>query len=232
MLALIPVRGGSKGLPGKNLMPLGGISLLERTIRCAREAQRVDRVVVTTDDEALAQAALAAGAEVPFIRPAELASDDARSIDVYLHACDELFPVDAVHAAAFVALQVTTPLREPADIDGAIDLFHATDATSVIGCCEAPCPIAWYHELDQHGRMHQLLTETTIQANRQEHPQHVVPNGALYVLRYQHLAANGTFYGPSTRSWLMDRERSVDIDEPIDLAIAEALLRKREEYVP
>ena len=128
VLALVPARGGSKGLPGKNIRPAAGRPLLDYTVAAARSSACIDRVVLSSDDEAIMRVARASGCEVPFRRPAALATDEATSIDVVLHALDQLPPHDLV-----VLLQPTSPLRTAADIDGACRLLLQHDAPWIYG---------------------------------------------------------------------------------------------------
>ena len=227
MLALIPARGGSKGLPGKNLRLLGGRPLIAHSITAALDAATITRVVVSTDSPDIAAAALAAGAEVPFLRAAELATDTASSLDVCLHAADLLSTPDAP-VDALVLLQPTSPLRSPADIDAAVALFRARAAHAVISVTEDPHPIAWTRVLAPDGR---LLPHPAFAAvppgRRQDHPPTFHPNGALYVIAVPFLRAHRRLDSERTFGFPMPPERSVDIDTALDLAFAEALLAAR-----
>lgn len=224
MLALIPARGGSKGLVGKNLRPLGGRPLIAHTIRAALEARAITRVVVSTDAPEIAAAARRAGAEVPFMRPAALATDTASSLDVCLDACDALAtperPIDAL-----ALLQPTSPLRTAADIDAAVALFVARRANAVIAVTPDPHPIAWTRVLGPDGLLapHPAFAGVP-SGRRQDHPPTFHPNGAIYVISVPFLRAHRALESDRTYGYPMPPERSVDIDTALDLAVAEALL--------
>ncbi len=224
MLAIIPARGGSKGLAGKNIRPLRGRPLLAHTVAAALNARLVDRVVVSTDDRAIADAALAAGAEVPFLRSPHLAGDDARAADVYLDCCDRLETAGAPRIAAFVALQPTSPLRTAKDIDAACALFRSQDADAVVSVCPVEHPPEWLRAIGPDGVLRPLFGGPECNANRQAVRQAYLPNGAIFVLRRDFLAESGTYYSERTYPYVMPRSRSVDIDTIEDFELAEWLL--------
>jgi N-acetylneuraminate synthase/N,N'-diacetyllegionaminate synthase len=220
LLFLIPARGGSKGFPGKNLATLAGIPLVGRAVRAARivaDELPGARVVCSTDDDAIAAAARASGAETPFVRPAALATDGARTLDVVRHAVDALDePFEAV-----VLLQPTSPLTEPDDIRGALKLFRETRAP-VISVCSAEHPVEWYHRLDRDGRLVPVLQAAEVD-QRQKGVPSFRPNGAVYVASLEQVR-NGGFLTAETRGFIMPIERSADVDVPADLSAAAAML--------
>jgi CMP-N-acetylneuraminic acid synthetase len=226
ILGLIPARGGSKGVPNKNLAPLCGRPLLAYTADAARESARLTRTIVSTDDEALAAAARALGLEVPFMRPQELAADDTPMLPVMLHATTAVsragFAVDAV-----VLLQPTSPLRRGEHIDAAVDLLARTGADSVVSVVEVPHhfnPVSLLTLLD--GRLQPFLPGPTV-SRRQDKPRVLARNGpAVLAVRTAVLAA-GTLYGDDCRPIVMSAEDSIDIDTPWDLSMAELLLQRR-----
>lgn len=225
VLLLIPARGGSKGLPGKNLKPVGGIPLVGRSARLANQVARHygagSRVFCSTDDPAVAVAAREWGAETPFLRPAELASDSARSMDVVFHVLDRL----GENFDAVVLLQPTSPLTEFDDILGALRLF-ADSGVSVISVCPDGHPPAWSYLRDEQGRIRPFRDRGLVH-QRQQAEATVHPNGAIYVATPVWLRANNGFVGEGTRGFLMPPERSVDIDTAADLIQAEAFLAAR-----
>jgi CMP-N-acetylneuraminic acid synthetase len=221
MLALIPARGGSKGLPGKNIRPLAGLPLIAWTIRAAQGARSIDRIVVTTDDPAIAAVAQAHGAEVPCLRPAELAGDDSPAWAAYLHMAEELERRGAAPIAAFAVLQPTSPLRTAADIDAAVELFHARRAQAVISVTATPHPASWLRRIDADGVLRPFLDGPLANANRQQCPPTFLPNGAVFVLDRAFLAAQRSYYGDRTFAYEMPASRSVDIDTAEDFAWAE-----------
>lgn len=219
VLAVIPARGGSKGLPGKNIRPLAGKPLIAWTIEAARGARWVDRVIVSSDDEAILAVARAWGADTPFVRPAELAADDTPGIAVVFHALDALPGYDWV-----VLLQPTSPLRTAADIDRAIERCWADDAPACVSVTEAPCTPGWLFHLDDNHRLRGYLPEAQRPKRRQDSPELFTLNGAVYVARSAWFRQTGGFLTEETRAWPMPPERSVDIDTLLDFRLAELLL--------
>jgi N-acylneuraminate cytidylyltransferase/CMP-N,N'-diacetyllegionaminic acid synthase len=225
IVAVIPARGGSKALPGKNVRPLGGRPLITWTIDAARGCPAVDRIVVSTDDEVIAAAARAAGASVPFLRPAELATDTARSIDVVLHALDRL-AADGEPFDVVVLLQPTSPLRTAADVGAALDLLFGRKAQAVVSVCETEHHPWWSNTLPPDGSLAWFLRPEVLNANRQQLPVFYRLNGAVYAGRCDYVRAQGGFFGPDTLAYKMPRERSVDIDTLLDFKLAELLLQE------
>jgi len=224
-LAVIPARGGSKGVPGKNLRLLGGRPLLAYTADAALNARRLARTVLSTDDPAIAAAGRALGLDVPFTRPAALAADDAPMLPVLIHA------VDVLHRGGFTAdtvvlLQPTSPLRTAAHVDAALDLLESTGADSVVSVVEVPhqfSPVS-VMALDG-GRLRPYLPGPVV-TRRQDKPRVFARNGpAVLAVRVATLKA-GSLYGDDCRPLLMDAAASLDIDVPADFDYAEFLLSR------
>lgn len=221
VLALITARGGSKGLPGKNLRPVGGRPLLDFSIAAARAARCVDRVVLSTDDEAIAEAGRRAGCEVPFRRPAELASDSATSMDVVLHALDQLPEHDIV-----VLLQPTSPARSAADIDNALERLVQAGAPACVSVNVAEPSPYWMYRLDAQARLEPLLTAPLQVSRRQDLPAVYVLNGAVYAARTPWLRRSRRFVTRETVAHVMPPERSIDIDTLDDFETFERLVAR------
>lgn len=223
-LFLIPARGGSKGLPGKNLALVGGVPLVGRAVRVGRQVARGlpgSRVVCSTDDPAIANAAREWGADVPFVRPNSLASDGARSLDVVRHALEALGEdFDAV-----VLLQPTSPLTEREDVLGSLHLFQMTGEPVVSVCC-AEHPVEWYKRMDRAGRLAPVLPNFSADL-RQKVERACRPNGAVFVASPAQVSGKG-FWTAETRGYVMPVERSVDVDTVADLGVARALLTARQ----
>ncbi len=219
VLALVTARGGSAGLPRKNLREVGGRSLVARAVQAGQRAETVDRVVLSSDDPEIIQAALLAGCDVPFVRPAALAGDEARSIDVVRHALQAL----PERYDLLVLLQPTSPLRAPEDVDGAVELCVRRGAPACVSVCAADKPPFWMHGLDERLRLRPILPEYRQASRRQDLPQAYAVNGAVYVARTDWIMVLDSFIGPDTLGYVMPRERSIDIDDELDLAIAEML---------
>lgn len=220
--AVICARGGSKGLPGKNVRPLGGRPMIAWSVKAARESALIDRILVSTDDPEIAQAARDAGADVPFLRPAELATDTANLVDAIIHALD----VSADRSDYVVLLQATSPLRIAADIDGCLRLCHERDAQAAATVCEPDKSPYWMFHLDDDGTCRLVIPRDEIGTARQDLPQVWAPNGAVYVARADWLRRERTFWRQGvTLGYVMPRERSVDIDTLLDFRMAEILMQ-------
>jgi N-acylneuraminate cytidylyltransferase len=221
VLGLIPARGGSKGITRKNVRSLGGKPLIAWTIDEAKKSQYIDRLVVSTDDEEISQVARSYGADVPFVRPQELATDEARGIDVVLHACGELPTYDTV-----VLLQPTSPFRVVEDIDKAIEEWFGSGKT-VVSVAEVSKSPYWMYELDANSNMHAVLQSGTRSANRQDLPRVYALNGAVYVAACRALDSTAGFIGSAARAFVMPYERSLDLDTELDWRVAECLVSVR-----
>jgi N-acylneuraminate cytidylyltransferase len=222
VLAVIPARGGSKGLPRKNILPLRGRPLIEWTIGAASRSGFIDRAVVSTDDPEIAALARACGGDVPFMRPAELASDEATTPEVVRHALDNLPGYDIV-----VVLQPTNPLRTARDIDDALDYMHGRGAPGVVSVTEPSKSPYWSFTLDERGRMTPLLGEENSRKRRQDLPPAFTLNGVIYALMTERFLSHGLLVDRSTIAYRMPVERSIDIDSEHDLQFAEFMLEKQ-----
>lgn len=210
VLGIVPARAGSQGLPGKNTRLLAGRPMVAWTLEACREATVLDQVVVSTDDEAVAQVATAMGFAPPFRRPDHLSGPDASVIDAVEHALTTL----GGRWDYVVLLQPTSPLRLGSDIDGAVRLCHATGASSVIGVSPVLKPQAFYGRLRGDG---------AFRSNAPEPDEPVVINGAVYVGRPEVLLRRRTFQGDGALGWVMPPERGWDVDAAFDFLICEAL---------
>jgi CMP-N-acetylneuraminic acid synthetase len=224
-VAVIPARGGSKGIPRKNLAPLAGRPLIAYTIEAARQARSVDRVLVSTDDREIAEVAQREGAEAPFLRPADLAGDDVPGVDVALHALDWLAEHEGAEPEYVVFLQPTSPLRTAEDIDAAVDRLRGGDADAVVSVTPTAHHPYWAKRVLPDGRLADFLEAGEWQRRpRQELPPACVLNGAIYAARRAFLVANRSYYGERTAAYVMPPERSLDVDTPWDLYLAGLVL--------
>lgn len=221
VLGLILARGGSKGIPRKNIKPIAGKPLIAWTIESAMRSCLLDAVVVSTEDEEIASVARHYGAQTPFMRPAELADDDTPGIEPVLHALSVLPGFDAV-----MLLQPTSPLRAADDIDSCIRLAKVLDVPRVVSVCESETHPFWMYSSDENQRLKPLLDVPAI-AVRQELPTVFALNGAMYFSDVVSLQKQQTFITGDTVAYVMPPERSVDIDTEFDWKIAELLLRER-----
>jgi len=220
VLAVIPARGGSKGLHRKNILPLAGKPLIVWTIEAAKKSKYIDRLIISTDSKEIADVAKQYNCEVPFMRPPELATDDANSNDVILHALDKLGdPYDIV-----MVLQPTSPLRESKDIDQALEFMQQNNVSAVVSICSSNKSLHWHFTLETDGKLKPVYEDKIIYTNRQELPLTYIPNGALYIAKTDYFRSKKTFYTDSTLAYLMPYERSVDIDNRIDFITVEAII--------
>ena len=210
LLALIPARGGSKGIPRKNIHSFCGKPLLQWSIDAALEAACVDQVVVSTDDPEIAEVAKAGGAEVPFRRPAELSTDTAPGIAPVMHALEQLPQVNVV-----LLLQPTSPLRTPADIEAIVALRQQAGRESAVSLTPSAKHPAWMYSLSDDQRLEPLLQLDGVHCRQQLPPAYVL-NGALYFASRAFLLREHAFISPDTVGYVMPAERSVDIDSALD----------------
>jgi CMP-N,N'-diacetyllegionaminic acid synthase len=216
-VAIVPARGGSKGVPGKNKRMVRGKPLIAYTLEAALKSTKLDRIVVTTDDDEVAAIAAAAGVEV-VQRPPEIAADDSPVIDAVLHALDALAIEEP---AALVLLQPTSPLREGADIDAALDLFERTRTPVCSVCAVGDAHPARMYRIED-GLMRSLMSELA-SIRRQDLPALYHRNGAIYIVGPEQLRARQIICEPMV-PYEMDSDKSVNIDTELDLVMLEALL--------
>lgn len=221
VLGLVVARGGSKGLPGKNVRPLAGKPLIVWTIEAALASTVLDRVVLSTDSQAIAEVARAAGCEVPFHRPDELALDRTTSDAVVDHAVGALEEQGDRYAWA-VVLQPTSPFRTAADIDGAVGLCTARGATTCKSVNRPRQSPYWMVTIGEASWALPLFSNVTA-TRRQDLPDAYAYNGALCVVRTDWLRRTKTLTAPQMVAYVMPIERSVDIDDEADFRIAELI---------
>lgn len=225
ILAIIPARGGSKGVPRKNIRPLAGKPLIAWTIGAALGAAFLDRVVVSTEDDEIARVARECGAEVPFLRPAELAADESSTLDVLRHMVAELERRDGYRADAVMTLQPTSPLRTARHIDEAAALFAADPAAdSLVSFVEVPHV---FHprsvmKRDAQGYMVPYLDQPQPTRRQEKEPVFARNGAAIYITRTPCLER--FVFGGRLLAYMMDEADSLDIDTEADLARAETVL--------
>ena len=221
--AIIPARKGSKRLSNKNMRMLAGKPLVQWSIESALKAQKIDQIVVTSDDEAILALAKKMGVEA-IRRPVELAHDRATTFDAIRHALESL----PVLPQTTVLLQPTSPLRQSDHIDAAIALMEQKGADAVISVCETEHSPLWSNTLPSDGSMHDFLRPELANCRSQDLPRYYRLNGAIYLADTRKLLEHGSFFLPERiYAYIMNRESSVDIDDRIDFLVAETLLRER-----
>ena len=225
VLGIVPARGGSKGIPRKNIIPLLGKPLLAYTAAAALAAKRLTRTVLSTEDEEIARIGSDYGLDVPFFRPRELALDDTPTIPLLQHVVRRLEDKGEVYDAIFI-LQPTNPLRRPEDIDGAIELLEKTGADSVISFVDVG---------EKHpARMKFITAEGKVidppfkekfeGQRRQDLPKLYLREGSVYLTRRSILMEHDSVQGRDCRAWIIPRQRACNIDSPFDLFLAEQIL--------
>jgi CMP-N,N'-diacetyllegionaminic acid synthase len=238
ILGVIPARGGSKGVPRKNLAPLAGRPLIAHTIDAARSSRRLTRVLVSTDDVEIAGVARSLGVDVPFLRPSHLAGDDTPILDVLVDLLRTLSARERVDVDILVLLQPTSPFRRSEHIDGAIDLLTSSGADSVVTVVPVPHQFTPTSLMELRGdRLVALnggLASTAAEGagksptRRQDKPLLFARNGpAVVAVHARVLLEQQTLYGSDTRALVMSREDSVDIDDSFDLRLAELMIASR-----
>ena len=222
---IIPARGGSKGIPRKNVALVGGRPLLFWTTSEARKCRSLDRVIVSTEDNEIADLARSLGAEVPFSRPAGLAQDETPGIAPIIHATEWLEEHEGYRPEYVVALQPTSPLRSADDITSALKLAEEKDADAVVSVTPAHNHPYLAKRVLNDGRIQEFIPQERRYGGRQEFPPVYTLNGAIYLVKRSVLLQEGTFYTDRTFAYVMPPERSIDIDDPWDLHLADLTLR-------
>lgn len=232
VLGLIPARGGSKGVPRKNVRPLGGKPLIGYTIDAARKAVRVDRVLVSTEDAEIASVSKSLGAEVPFLRPASLAQDDTPMLPVVEHALDAVI-AEGWTPDALCLLQPTFPFRRPEDVDACIESLESQAADCVISVHRVPAHFNphWVYFERPDGSLKLSMGESEPIPRRQALPPAFHRSGAVYVSRVSTITEHGSLYGSRVVGHETPTEEICNIDTMDDWERAEALVAQRESHV-
>ena len=213
ILAVIPARGGSKGIPGKNIIEVAGRSLIAYTLEAAKNSRFIDYVLVSTDSEEIADAARKYGGEVPFLRPDELASDTAKTIDAVLHCVKEMEKLGKSFDTV-ILLQPTSPLRTAKDIDGAIELFFKNGEKSLVSVSELDVNPVLIRRVED-GRAVPILNESST-VRRQDFKKYYRVNGAIYINKASELGSE-TSLNDNETAYIMDSSHCIDIDSMEDI---------------
>ncbi len=221
ILAIIPARGGSKGIPKKNVRLLAGKPLIAWTIEEAKKSKYLDRVIVSSDDDEIISVSKMFKCEVPFRRPVELAGDSSTSVEVIDHALKTL---DREYDF-FILLQLTSPLRTTEHIDEAIELCVSSKAKGCVSVSEVTKPIQWTYTLN-FSRFIKPIINKDVQ-RRQDADKQYYLNGSIYISETEHFHKTHSLINANTIGYLMDKESSIDIDDMADFNIAEYLMLKR-----
>ncbi len=228
VLALILARGGSKGIPRKNIKSLNGKPLIGYTIETAQKSKYINKIVVSTDDQDIADVALDYGAEVPFLRPEELATDEASSNDAILHALGFLENQEDYSPDYLMNLQTTSPLRDYKEVDKAIKTFLESEKSyeSLISVCKAFENPFWMQKIE-NDKLKPLMESFDDFDRRQKLPEVYQLNGAIYLSTYNNFLKYKSFYTDKIYPFIMDQEKSIDIDNNLDWKLAEILMEDK-----
>lgn len=227
ILGLITARGGSKGLPRKNVLPLAGKPMIAWSIEAARASANLARVIVSTDDEEIAHVSRDWGAEVPFMRPTELARDDSTHFAVVQHAVEWVATHDHMYPDYVLLLQPTSPLRTTEDIDASIELARQTQAPAIVSVCEADQHPYLVKRLAEDGSLADFVKTEIAYLRRQVLPVAYFVNGAIYLNQRTSLLETQQFLPPGTRPYIMPLQRSFDVDTSWDFHLAGLVLSDR-----
>lgn len=229
IIGVIPARGGSKSIPRKNIKILQGKPLVAYTIEEAKKSKYLTHLVVSTEDEEIKNISLKYGVEVPFLRPKELATDDALAIPTVQHTVITIEKIKNIKYDYVIMLQPTTPLRKTEDIDKALAMLIEADADGVISVVDVD---NWHpmkmKKFDENGYLIDYQTPPVENPPRQILPRVYMVNGAIYATKRDVFMEKNTFKGEKCLGYIMPPERSVNIDTEIDFLIAEYYLRKKD----
>jgi len=223
VLAIIPARGGSKGIPGKNTKLLGNKPLIGWTIEVAKKSKFIDRIIVSTDSIEIASIAKKYGAEFPFIRPSKLASDEASGTDVILHTL-QWFEENDKKYDYFILLQPTSPFRKVNHINSALyTLINNQEAHTLVSVKIVDESPYWMKEIDERGFLKYYVSDAEQYPNRQDLPNIYIVNGAIYICKWEVFLQEKSFYKQNCLPYIMDTIASMDLDNMDDWNYAEYL---------
>lgn len=226
IISIIPARGGSKGVPRKNIKLVNGKPLISYSIEASNSCNLINNTYVSTEDCEISEISKKYGATV-IKRPSELAKDTSSSIDVILHVLDYLESINKL-PDIFVLLQSTSPLRTSEDIKNAIDLFMNKECNSLVSVCKLNHQALLNFSLE-NDYLIQNTDENFFKKRRQDMPTYYNLNGAIYITTPEFIRKNKSFYGDKTAPYIMPQERSIDLDTPFDFKFIEFLLGEKNE---
>ena len=227
ILAVIPARGGSRGVPNKNIRKFAGKPLIVHSIDAAKKASSVSRVIVWTDSEEIASVARAAGAEVTFLRPAELATDESKIVDAVIYLLEKLQKDEGYTPTHVLLLQPTSPLRTPDDIEKAVELMEKRGADSLVSVCRTENLL---FTKDAGDALSMLNAEGNTSPNRQELQQCYKLDGSMiYLVKADVLLKEHSFLAGKLVGYEIERWRAIDIDEPQDLVAGGVIFERQDE---
>ena len=220
ILAIIAARGGSKGVPRKNIRLVGGKPLIAWIIEAAKKSSHIDRLILSSDDHEIIKVAAEYGCDAPFVRPKELARDDSSVSDAIMHAMEKIPGYDYV-----MLLQPTSPLTQEQDIDGCIESIINLNSKSMVSVTEPEKNPYWMFKMENNSRLKPVMGNEYLNHRRQDLPYIFIPTGAIYIARSQWFMENRSFYSELTTGYKIPIERSLDIDTELDLKLLEVLIK-------
>ncbi|CAB1241653.1 CMP-N,N'-diacetyllegionaminic acid synthase [Clostridiaceae bacterium BL-3] len=224
ILAIIPARSGSKGIPHKNIKNLNGKPLIAWTIEESLKSKYIDKLIVSTEDNEITEISKKYGAEVPFLRPAELALDSTPGIDPILHTV-KWFQNRNYRFDYVMCLQCTSPFRTYNQIDEAVENLFKKDADSIVSVCKSEITPYWMKKIE-NGKLKDFLDGDVFYARRQDTPKVYRLNGAIYMAKTQVCLNIKNWYTENTIPYIMDEISSIDIDNMLDFKFAEFLMKE------
>lgn len=220
ILAIIVARGGSKGVPGKNIRMVGDKPLIAWIIEAAKGSKHIDLLILSSDDSSIIKIAKKWGCNVPFTRPAELAGDDSPVSDTIVHVMKKIPGYDYV-----LCLQPTSPLTQSKDIDGCIEFIITNGVRSVVSVTQPDKSPYWMFKMDKGDKLIPVMDNKYLEKRRQDLPDTFIPNGAIYIAESNWFLKHQSFYSKATYGYKMPQKRSLDIDTEIDFAVLERVLK-------
>lgn len=226
ILFVVTARGGSKGVPRKNIAIVGNLPLIAYKIIAAQKCKYDKRIIVSTDDEEIADVAEKYGGEVPFMRPQELATDEASSMDVVEHAVQWIEKNDGGKYDYVCLLEPSSPFVNSADLDEAFDMLEKKEADTLLGMKEVDVSRNFIFPLDINGGLSFFYESVNKMKSvrRQDQPKEYTPNGCLYVAKWAYFKKYKSFHSVNSIPFIMPAERSVEIDSPLDLLLAKTIV--------
>jgi len=229
ILGIIPARGGSKGIPGKNIKKLNGKPLIFYTIREAKKSKFLSRIVVSTENEKIANISKHYGVDV-IKRPKKLSEDTTSSEAVIKHVITHMKKKEEFHVDIVVLLQPNSPLRKVNDIDNSVKKFLNSNCSCVVSVCETSHTPYWMYKISKNDKLEKLIKNKKVIKRRQDAPIVYQTNGAVYVFHAKKIMKDESIISGDVRAYVMPYERSIDIDQPFDLFICEMILTNWKRY--
>lgn len=228
VLFVITARGGSKGVPRKNIRMVGKFPLIAYKIIAAKKCRYESRVIVSTDDEEIAKISKDYGAEVPFMRPKELADDSASSMDVVMHAMNWISENDTESYDYICLLEPSSPFTSYKDLNNALELLEKTGADTLLGMKEVEVSTRFIHTLDENGGLSEFYRAIKDQTSvrRQDQKKEYTMNGCMYIAKWDYFMKNKLFHSEKSIPYIMPEEKSIEIDTMLNYEMACNLVEK------